>query len=83
MANAATWLVVFGFLLLVLGLVLRTALMMRSSDVTSAGGRVLHGRDLLRQYRVRFPKSPMPLLMRAALLAGLLLLAAGVFELSR
>ncbi len=84
MANAATWLIVLGFLLLVLGFVLRTFLMMRSSDASPAGGGALHGRDLLRQHRVLFPQSPIPLLMRSALLSGVLLLIVGVsIELSR
>ena len=84
MTNAATWLVVFGFLLLVLGLVLRTVLMMRSSDAMHPEGRVLYGRQLLRQHRVQFPQNPTPWLMRSALFGGLLLLLAGIgFEISR
>ena len=85
MAQAATWFVIVGFLLLALGFVLRTSLMMRSSDATPVNGRILHGRELLRQYRAHFPKSRMPLLMRGALLSGVLLLLAGVtaVELSR
>jgi len=78
MTKAATWLVISGFLFLALGLVLRTVLMMRSSDATPVGGRILYGGELVRQYRIRFPASPMPLLARSTLLAGLAALAAGI-----
>lgn len=78
MANAATWFVVLGFFLVVLGFVLRTILMMHSSELTVSGGRVLHGRELLREYRKRFPGSTMPLLISIVLFGGLMLLMAGV-----
>ena len=74
----ATWFVVVGFLLLVSGLVLRTIIMMRSSDATAPAGNVLHGRELLRQYSRQFPKDPVPLVMRGLLLSGVLLLLVGV-----
>ena len=78
MSKVATWSIILGFFLLALGFILRTILMMRSSDSTPPHGRVLHGRDLQRQFRVRFPNSAMPLMARSALLVGLLLLFAGV-----
>jgi len=79
----ATWFVIVGFFLVVVGLVLRTVMMMRSSDVTPPVGRVLHGRELLQQYRRQFPKDPMLLMMRGMLLSGLLLLLVGVsYEIS-
>lgn len=78
MANAATWLVVVGFFLLVLGFVLRTILMMRSSDLIVPGGRVLHGRELLREYGKRFPGSTMLQLISSVLFGGLMLLMAGI-----
>ena len=79
----ATWFVVVGFFLVVVGIVLRTVMMMRSSDATPPVGRVLHGSELLHQYRRQFPKDPMPLMMRGMLLSGLLLLLVGVsYEIS-
>jgi hypothetical protein len=78
MSKAATWSIIVCFFFLALGFILRTILMMRSSDATPLYGRVLHGRDLQRQFRVRFPNSALPLLMRGALFGGLLLLLAGV-----
>ncbi len=66
----ATWFVIVGFLLVVVGLVLRTVMMMRSSDATPPMGRMLHGSELLQQYRAAIPKDPMPLVMRGMLLSG-------------
>ena len=67
-----------GWFLLVLGLTLRIVMMMRSSDVSSSENQALHGRQLLRHYRDRFPTSKTPLLTQSALLGGLLLLLAGL-----
>jgi len=78
MTRAETWLIIAGFLLMVSGLVLRTILMMRSSDATPRGARVLHGRELLRQYRQLFPHSATPRLTQSALLCGAALLLAGM-----
>lgn len=74
----ATWFVIVGLVLLLTGFELRTVQMMQASDATAARGQALYGRDLIRLYGVRFPGSPMPLLMRVSLVAGLLLLAAGI-----
>ena len=64
MASTAAWLIVSGFVFLVLGFVLRTVMMMRSSDAAHPTASALHGRELLRQYRRHFPRSPTPLLAR-------------------
>jgi len=73
-----TWLIVSGIVFVIIGLALRTILMMRSSDTTSAEGPTLSGRDLLRRYRTAFPGSPIPLVMRSTLVCGALLLLAGI-----
>jgi hypothetical protein len=84
MAAIATWFTVAGFLLLVLGFVLRTVVMMRAGDASPSHGRVLYGHALLLQHRRLFPKSPMPLLARSLILSGVLLLLAGIgMEISR
>jgi hypothetical protein len=75
---ATTWLIITGILLLVVGIVLRTILMMRSSDATPREARVLHGRELLQQYRQLFPQSSAPRLMQAVLIGGAVLLVTGV-----
>jgi hypothetical protein len=75
---AANWLFVIGFVLLVSGFVMRTIMMMRSSDATAPGGPVLHGRALLREYRTAFPRSATPLLTRSLLIGGTALLLAGL-----
>lgn len=75
---AANWLCVIGFVLLVSGFVMRTIIMMRSSDATAPGAPVLHGRALLRQYRTAFPRSATPLLTRSLLIGGTALLLAGL-----
>jgi hypothetical protein len=84
MATTATWFTLAGFILLVLGLVLRTVVMMRSSDATSSAGRVLYGQALLLQYRRLYPQSPLPRLARSLILSGVLVLLAGIgLEISR
>ena len=72
------WLIVIGFILLVLGFALRTFMMMRASDAVSPEARVLHGRELLRHYRKVFPRSATPWLTRSMLTAGMVLLLAGL-----
>jgi uncharacterized membrane protein len=78
MATAATWLIIAGILLLIMGVALRTVVMMRSSDATPSGARALHGRQLLQQYRNMFPRSRAPGLALWLALAGLLLLLSGL-----
>lgn len=78
MASTATWLIIVGFILLASGLVLRTILMMRSSDAAAPGGNALHGRALVSQYRQLFPKSLAPLITRWLLVSGTVLLLAGL-----
>ena len=73
-----TWLIVSGIVLVIVGFVLRTILMMLSSDATPSEGRVLQGRELLRQYKTLFPKSTLPLVMRSAMISGAVLLLVGV-----
>jgi hypothetical protein len=84
MAATATWFTILGFILLVLGFVLRTIAMMQAGDASRSQGRVLYGHALLQQHRRLFPKSPMPLLAHTMILSGVLLLLAGVgIEISR
>jgi uncharacterized membrane protein len=78
MVSAATWLIIVGFVLLVVGAVLRTVLMMRSSDATPADTRPLHGRELVAQYRRLYPQRSAPLVTRWFLLSGTVLLLAGL-----
>jgi hypothetical protein len=74
----STWLIILGLVLSTTGMVLRTLLMMRSSDATPRETRPLHGRELIRQYRQLFPHSPAPKVTQAALLCGVVMLCAGV-----
>ncbi len=84
MAATATWFTILGFILLVLGFVLRTVVMMQAGDASRSQGRVLYGHALVLQHRRLFPKSPMPLLARGMILSGVLLLLAGIgIEISR
>ncbi len=78
MATAATWLIIAGIVLLVLGSGLRTVLMMRASDATPPEGRLLHGRQLLLQYGRLFPKSSLLVVTRSLLIGGAILLLAGL-----
>jgi len=74
----ANWLIISGFVLLVLGSVLRTVMRMRSSDATAPGARVLYGRELLQHFRRTFPRSATPLLTRSVFIGGTVLLLAGL-----
>lgn len=78
MATTATWLIVIGFVLLTTGFLLRIVIMMRSSDATAHYHHALHGRELVGQYRRIFPGSTTPLITRAFLLGGTILLLAGL-----
>lgn len=78
MASTATWLIIVGFTLLITGFVLRTVIMMRSSDSTGPHMQPIHGRELVAQYRRLFPKSSTPLLTRWLLISGTVLLLAGL-----
>jgi hypothetical protein len=78
MATTATWLIVIGFVLLTTGFVLRIVIMMRSSDADAPDHRALHGRELVGEYRRLFPGSPTPLITRALLTSGTVLLLAGL-----
>jgi uncharacterized membrane protein HdeD (DUF308 family) len=78
MASSATWLMVIGIVLLVTGVVLRTIVMMRSSDASAPEANALHGRELVSQYRRLFPKSLAPLITRWLLISGTVLLLAGL-----
>ena len=75
---AANWLIIAGFVLLVLGFILRTVMMMRASDAAPPQGRVLHGRELLQQYRSTFPHSATPLVTRSILVGGIVIILAGL-----
>lgn len=77
MASTATWLIIVGFVFLVTGVVLRTVIMMRSSDASDPNARPLHGRHLLVQYRSFHPKSAALLITRWLLISGVILLLAG------
>lgn len=78
MTSKADWLVVVGFLLVLVGFALRIVMMMRSSDAHAANVAGQGGRDLLRSYGTTFPKSRLPLAMWASLSLGLILLIAGL-----
>jgi len=78
MNSTADWIVVAGFLMAVLGVALRTLIMMRSSDAHPANAPSLTGGDLVRAYRVTNPRSGLPSMMWASLSAGLVLLIAGL-----
>ncbi len=74
----ANWLIIAGLVFLILGFTLRTIMMMRSSDATAPETRVLHGRELLRQYRKQFPRSATPVFTLSLLTGGAMLLLAGL-----
>ncbi len=78
MASTATWLIIIGFVLLVVGFVLRTVIMMRSSDATASNARTLHGGALIAQYRRLYPKRSAPLVTQWFLISGTVLLLAGL-----
>jgi hypothetical protein len=78
MSSSASWLIIVGFVLLMVGVILRTIVMMRSSDATSSGMRALHGRELIVQYRKIFPGNTTPLVTRWFLISGTVLLLAGL-----
>jgi hypothetical protein len=78
MSSLATWLIVLGFVLLASGVVLRTIVMMRSSDATAPEAGALHGRALIAQYRRLFPRSLALLATRWLLISGTVLLLAGL-----
>ncbi len=78
MSYAADWMVVTGFMLAVLSVVLRTVMMMQASDAQPAGVAAKEGRELLRSYHNKFPKSRLPIAMWIALGVGLIMLIAGV-----
>jgi hypothetical protein len=73
----ADWIVVAGFVLAVLGVVLRILMMMRASDTRPANATAT-GRELLHYYGAAFPKSRLPLVMWVSLGLGLVLLLAGL-----
>jgi len=75
---AANWLIIAGIVLAMLGIMLRTIMMMRSSDAISTQGRAMYGRELLQEYRRSFPQSAMPLITRSCLIVGTVFLLAGV-----
>ncbi len=77
MTTKADWIVVAGFVLAVLGVVLRVLMMMRASDTRPANSAAT-GRELLHSYRATFPKGRLPLAMWISLSLGLVLLVAGL-----
>ncbi len=77
MTAKADWLVVAGFVLAVVGVVLRVLMMMRATDARPANAPAT-GRELLHSYRAAFPKGRLPLAMWIALSLGLVLLIAGL-----
>ena len=76
--SKADWLVVAGFLFALMGLALRTVMMMRASDAHPATVAAQGGRELLRSYRHIYPKSRLPMAMWVALAVGLIMLVAGL-----
>lgn len=77
MTTRTDWIVVVGFLLALLGLVLRVVVMMRASDARPLNLTPLVGGELVRSFRVTNPASWLPRLMWASLGSGLALLIAG------
>ena len=63
MNSTADWMVVLGFVLTLTGVILRIALMMRSSDLNPATATPLVGRALVRAYRAANPSSKFPWVM--------------------
>ena len=78
MTSKADWLVIAGFFLAVVGVFLRTFIMMRTSDSYPANAAQAGGRHLVRNYSTAFPRSRLPLVMKATLGIGLALLIAGI-----
>jgi len=79
MSAKADWIVVAGFLLVVLGASLRIFILMRSTDTRPVNGLPRDSRTLMRVYSTAFPNSRLPLAMRISLYLGLVLLIAGVW----
>ena len=79
MSAKADWIVVAGFLLVVLGASLRIFILMRSTDTRPVNGLPGDSRTLMRVYSTAFPNSRLPLAMRISLYLGLVLLIAGVW----
>ena len=77
MSAKADWIVVAGFLLVVLGASLRIFIMMRSAD-TRPVNALRDSRILMRAYSTAFPNSRLPLAMRISLYAGVVLVIAGL-----
>ena len=77
MSAKADWIVVAGFLLVVLGGSLRIFIMMRSAD-TRPVNALRDSRILMRAYSTAFPNSRLPLAMRISLYAGVVLVIAGL-----
>ncbi|HEX8801337.1 MAG TPA: hypothetical protein VF772_22120 [Terriglobales bacterium] len=78
MSAKADWIVVAGFLLVVLGGSLRIFIMMRSADTRPVNALPRDSRTLMRAYSTAFPNSRLPLAMRISLYAGVVLLIAGL-----
>ena len=77
MSAKADWIVVAGFLLVLLG-GLRIFIMMRSTDTRNVNALPTDSRTLLRAHSPAFPNSRLPLAMRISLYAGVVLLIAGL-----
>jgi uncharacterized membrane protein len=78
MSAKADWIVVAGFLLVVLGASLRIFIMMRSSDTRATNALPTDSRTLMRAYSTAFPNSRLALVMRFSLYLGVVLLIAGL-----
>jgi len=75
MSAKADWIVVAGFLLVLLG-GLRIFIMMRSTDTRNVNALPTDSRTLLRAHSPAFPNSRLP--MRISLYAGVVLLITGL-----
>ena len=78
MSAKADWIVVAGFLLVVLGASLRIFIMMRSTDTRPVNALLRDSRTLMRAYNTAFPNSRLPLAMPISLYAGVVPLIAGM-----
>ena len=78
MSAQADWIVVAGFLLVVLGASLRIFITMRSGDTRPVNALPMDSRTLMRTYSTAFSNSRLTLAMRISLYAGAVLLIAGL-----
>lgn len=79
MHPAFDWIVVGGFFLLLAGVGLRVALMMKANDGVPVGGTPVVGGGAVAAFRRANPRSKLPAVMWGLVTAGIALLVAGYF----